>query len=51
MATEHPDIDRYDPARIEAKWQAVWAAEESFRVENPEPGNPGTGVASGDRAC
>ena len=31
------DIDRYEPAEIEAKWQAVWAAEEAFTVPNPTP--------------
>ena len=35
---EPTDTDRYDPEAIEAKWQAVWAAEGSFTVPNPEPG-------------
>ena len=35
---EPTDTDRYDPDAIEAKWQAVWAAEGSFTVPNPEPG-------------
>jgi leucyl-tRNA synthetase len=28
-------MERYDPQAIEAKWQAVWADEGSFHVENP----------------
>ncbi|HEU0056707.1 MAG TPA: leucine--tRNA ligase [Gaiella sp.] len=38
MEMEPTDTDRYDPEAIEAKWQAVWAAEGSFTVPNPEPG-------------
>jgi leucyl-tRNA synthetase len=30
--------DRYDPKQIEAKWQRVWADEQSFHVPNPDPG-------------
>ena len=35
---EPSDTERYDPDAVEAKWQAVWAAEGSFTVPNPEPG-------------
>ena len=31
------DTERYDPDAIEAKWQAVWAAEDAFTVPNPDP--------------
>ena len=31
-------MDRYDPAAVEAKWQAVWDAERVYEVSNPEPG-------------
>jgi leucyl-tRNA synthetase len=31
-------MDAYDPQRIEERWQAVWAAERAFAVENPTPG-------------
>jgi leucyl-tRNA synthetase len=31
-------MDAYDPQTIEQKWQAVWAAERAFMVENPAPG-------------
>jgi leucyl-tRNA synthetase len=31
------DTERYDPESIEAKWQAVWAAENAFTVPNPDP--------------
>jgi leucyl-tRNA synthetase len=38
----YPDEDgameRYDAAAIEAKWQKVWADENAFHVDNPEPG-------------
>ena len=30
-------MDRYEPQKIEAKWQAVWEAERAFYVSNPEP--------------
>ncbi len=30
---------QYDPERIETKWQKVWAEEQTFVVENPEPGS------------
>src|SRR5581483_5717561 len=33
------DMERYDPKRIEQKWQAVWEAERAFQTPNPEPGN------------
>jgi leucyl-tRNA synthetase len=29
-------MERYDPAAIELKWQAVWARERAFAVPNPE---------------
>jgi leucyl-tRNA synthetase len=29
--------ERYEPEAIEAKWQAVWAAEDAFTVPNPDP--------------
>ncbi|HZR93054.1 MAG TPA: leucine--tRNA ligase [Gaiellaceae bacterium] len=32
-------MERYDPKRIEQKWQAVWEAERAFQTPNPEPGN------------
>ncbi|MCZ7588163.1 MAG: leucine--tRNA ligase [Gaiella sp.] len=31
---EPSDTDRYEPAAIEAKWQALWEAEGAFQVEN-----------------
>ena len=32
-------MDRYDPAKIEAKWQQIWKEQDSFRVPNPaDPG-------------
>ncbi|MEK6275028.1 MAG: leucine--tRNA ligase [Actinomycetota bacterium] len=31
-------MDRYEPQKIEAKWQEVWEAERAFYVLNPEPG-------------
>jgi leucyl-tRNA synthetase len=31
-------MDAYDAQTIEEKWQAVWAAEDAFAVENPTPG-------------
>ena len=30
-------MERYDPQSIEAKWQKVWADEQSFHVPNPDP--------------
>ncbi len=30
---------KYDPERIETKWQRVWAEEQTFVVPNPEPGS------------
>ena len=41
---EPSDTDRYDPEAIEARWQAVWAAEGSFTVPNPEPGAASRGA-------
>jgi leucyl-tRNA synthetase len=34
------EIERYDPQRIEAKWQRVWEDEQAFVVPNPT--DPGT---------
>jgi leucyl-tRNA synthetase len=31
-------MDRYDPQKIEPKWQEVWEAERAFYVPNPGPG-------------
>ena len=31
-------MDRYEPEKIEPKWQEVWEAERAFYVPNPEPG-------------
>jgi leucyl-tRNA synthetase len=31
-------VQEYDPQAIEAKWQAVWAAEKTFYTPNPEAG-------------
>jgi leucyl-tRNA synthetase len=31
-------MDRYDPAAVEAKWQAVWEQERVYEVPNPAPG-------------
>ncbi|MDQ3875708.1 MAG: class I tRNA ligase family protein, partial [Actinomycetota bacterium] len=31
-------MERYEPQKIEAKWQRVWAGEQAFRVPNPSPG-------------
>ncbi|MFO7573117.1 MAG: leucine--tRNA ligase [Gaiellaceae bacterium] len=36
-------MERYDPQAIEAKWQAVWDAEQAFVVPNPAPGEVGRG--------
>jgi len=36
---EASQTERYDPEAIEAKWQAIWAAEEAFSVPNPDPGS------------
>jgi leucyl-tRNA synthetase len=33
-------MERYDPKKIEPKWQEVWEAEKAFRTSNPEPGDP-----------
>ncbi|MFN2469126.1 MAG: leucine--tRNA ligase [Gaiellaceae bacterium] len=30
--------DRYEPKQIEPKWQAVWAGERAFNVDDPDPG-------------
>jgi leucyl-tRNA synthetase len=30
-------MDRYEPAQIEPKWQAVWEDAGTFRVPNPDP--------------
>src|SRR3954454_5996141 len=31
-------MDDYDAHAIEQKWQSVWEAEQSFHVEDPQPG-------------
>jgi leucyl-tRNA synthetase len=31
------ELERYEPAAIEAKWQAAWAADDAFSVPNPDP--------------
>ena len=31
-------VEKYDPKKIEPKWQEVWEAERAFYVSNPEPG-------------
>ena len=36
---EASHTERYDPEAIEAKWQAIWAAEGAFSVPNPDPGS------------
>jgi leucyl-tRNA synthetase len=33
-------MERYDPKRIEPKWQQVWEAERVFETPNPAPGEP-----------
>jgi leucyl-tRNA synthetase len=32
-------MEKYEPAKIEPKWQEVWEAERAFYVSNPEPGS------------
>jgi len=34
-------VERYDPKRIEAKWQRVWEDEQAFHVSNPDGGDSG----------
>ena len=34
---------KYDPERIETKWQKVWEDQKTFVVANPEPGSSRTG--------
>jgi len=34
-------VERYEPAKIERKWQEIWAREGAFTVPNPEPGSVG----------
>jgi len=31
-------MEKYDPQKIEPKWQEAWEAERAFYVSNPEPG-------------
>jgi len=31
-------MEKYEPQKIEPKWQEVWEAERAFYVSNPEPG-------------
>jgi leucyl-tRNA synthetase len=33
-------VERYEPAKIEAKWRRVWEDRQAFVVPNPEPGTP-----------
>ncbi|HEX2434489.1 MAG TPA: class I tRNA ligase family protein, partial [Gaiellaceae bacterium] len=33
-------MERYDPKKIEPKWQQVWEAERVFETPNPPPGAP-----------
>jgi leucyl-tRNA synthetase len=39
---EQAEHERYDPTAVEERWQAVWAAEETFTVPNPDPAAPDT---------
>ncbi|HET9289216.1 MAG TPA: leucine--tRNA ligase [Gaiella sp.] len=39
---EPSETERYDPAAIEAKWQAFWSAEDAFVVPNPDFGSRST---------
>ena len=34
---EQSDTERYDPGTVRAKWQAVWAEQRAFEVENDPP--------------
>jgi leucyl-tRNA synthetase len=34
-------VERYDPKKIEAKWQDVWEREQAFVVPNPKTPEPG----------
>jgi leucyl-tRNA synthetase len=34
---EQAEHERYDPTAVEERWQAIWAAEETFTVPNPDP--------------
>ena len=42
---EQSETERYDPEAVEAKWQALWAAEDAFTVPNPD-----LSAAAGDRS-
>jgi leucyl-tRNA synthetase len=33
-------MERYDPQKIEAKWQQVWEGTKAFETPNPAPGEP-----------
>jgi leucyl-tRNA synthetase len=37
-------MERYDPQEIEARWQALWEAEQAFVVANPERPRDGDGT-------
>jgi leucyl-tRNA synthetase len=39
-------MERYEPARIEAKWQAVWETENAWHVQNPDPAHRDAGEKS-----
>ncbi|HET7368238.1 MAG TPA: leucine--tRNA ligase [Gaiella sp.] len=38
---ERAEHERYDPTAVEERWQAIWAAEETFTVPNPDPSAAG----------
>ena len=42
-------MERYDPQAVEARWQAVWAAEKAFETPNPiDQAIEAAGAAAGD---
>ena len=43
-------VERYEPDRIERKWQEVWERERAFHVPNPDPGEDGARRATHVRA-
>src|SRR5690349_9589644 len=38
--TEKPTPERYDPASLEAKWQARWAADHTYAIDLHEESRP-----------
>ncbi|PMP87360.1 MAG: leucine--tRNA ligase, partial [Chloroflexus aggregans] len=40
VKTDKNHIERYDPAAIEAKWQAKWATDQIYRTPPIEPAKP-----------